>query len=284
MIKTILKVFGALVLLMVVFTFLPTELSRDDVVEGYNTTLDYSDSEVSNSLAYQFQESLVKQAQQEATNQGAEGHGDLRQVICQFATTLSERYSRGSDEHTATQLFYSLSGNSCTKCGQAESASYTSYAKCQQNIVEIAADSNVHKHFSCAAFASYCWGAVWQEAQGKFSAGATSLYERKWTTEWEDITSSNFETLKPGDMVSSGKHAMLYIGEYTTPDGTVWKHAVCHASEPGAEIKVNNWKYKSGWKVIRLEKCIQAVGSVTISDDYKTVLPDVTVTEGGVLP
>ena len=293
--KKILWVFGGVLVLFLVFTFLPTGMSRDEVIDSYLSTQDYAQS-VQSSLAYQYQQSLVQQAANTVGVAGERTNGDLADVICQVAIYLAETYGCGHEgaRHPSTQLKYSLNdSNKCNVCGYNGYDDYSTYNKNMATLREIVADSSVHGHISCAAFASFVWGLVWEEAQGKFSASTSTLRDLNWgSATFESINESDWwEHCKPGDIISRSKsngsgHTMIYIGNYTAPDGITIEHAIAHASIPRDNrdvlISPMSWDSSCSNYVIHLDDCVKVAGGVTISDDYKLLLPDVEVLTGGV--
>lgn len=292
--KKVLWAFAAFVLLFVIFTFMPTGLSRDDVIDSYLSTQDYAQS-VQSSLAYQYQQSLVQQALNNAGVAGEGENGDLASVICQVAIYLAETYGCGHEgaTHPSTQLKYALDNTyRCNACNYGGSDDYNTYTKCAATLREILADPSVHGHISCAAFASFVYGLVWEEAQGKFNASTRTLRNDKWgSSTYETLQESDWwEHCKPGDIISRSKgasgHTMIYIGDYTAPDGITIEHAIAHASYPSDnnDVLISKMSWKSDYEnyVIHLDDCVKVAGGVTISDDYKMLLPDVEVLSGGV--
>ena len=209
------------VLLMVIFSMMPTGATSDEVIDGYMSTTSFSSSS-SSYLLYMMQFSLADEGGFDAKYAGSTG-----EKIAQLAIDLCEKLGNGGNE--------SYSDTSGRKPGQfrysqSSTSDYNSAEALRQSINEMLADSSQTRSISCCAFATFCWHTM-LTGSSPFGTQCTRTVE----TNFQDIIEGDgtaeyiIEHAKPGDLLfytkdgstsppkaSNGnyRHAEVYIGPW----------------------------------------------------------------------
>lgn len=226
--------------------------------------------------------------------------GTLRGAIVDVATSIAYNWGNGGYNalHTTSKIFYEgASGSSRTAhchyvytdghmCRTKEVfGHYGSYEEMRAEYDAVKAGvADAHMHGSCCAFATFCQRFVWLEAP--FALG-TSNYrtvvarESGQDIELQDVSVIK-EKAKPGDIIQTSGHTMLWVGEWTAPDGYEFHNAIAEMSwdEGNADCRVLEVDNKSATQfyLIPLATVIKtyAANGPAFADGFSGLEVDIT--------
>lgn len=224
------------VLLMVVFTLMPTGNSTSDVLEGYQSTTSFARS----SSAYLLYMTQFQAAS--SNNHDEKFAGSIGEKIAAFAVTLCEEFGNGGN--------VAYSEESGRKVGQfrystSATADYSSREALLQSIQSLAKDTANTSNISCCAFATFCWDML-LTGNSPYGTGCTSTVANNFQDIIEGDGTAQYiiDNAKPGDLLFYTKeggtsppiaqnknytHAEIYIGTYAGVDALGNSYEIEHA-------------------------------------------------------
>lgn len=131
--------------------FIPTSKSKNEILNGYQSTVQFSSS----SMAYSYYLSQFEDVQNNSADIGYAN--TVRNNIASLAAGLCEKYGNGgSMEYTYTQrkqgqFRYSLALSGGKRVG------YNTRADMQEQLKRMSTDPNAVGYISCCGFALFCW-------------------------------------------------------------------------------------------------------------------------------
>lgn len=233
------------VLLMVVFSMMPTGASADEVIAGYQSTTSFSSSGSSH-LLYMMQFSLVDDNEYDSQYAGSIG-----KQIAQLAVDLCEQLGNGGNT--------SYSDSAGRKVGQfrystSNTVDYSTSEALRQNVMAMLKDSDKTCNISCCGFATFCWERM-LTGRSPYGTSCTSTIAENFQDiiEGDGTVQYIIDNAKPGDLLFYTKikstsppianpsarnyeHAELYVGPYSGVDanGTAYEleYACAGSNEP----------------------------------------------------
>lgn len=253
------------ILLMVVFTLMPTGVSSAEVLEGYQSTTSFASSGGSQ-LLYMMQFNLVKDAEYDAKYAG-----DIGKQIAQLGIDLCEQLGNGGNS--------SYSDISGRRVGQfrystANVGGYRTSEILRQNIVAMLSDSSKTCNISCCGFATFCWERL-LTGKSPYGTSCTSTIAQNFQDiiEGDGTVQYIMDHAKPGDLLFYTKtkstsppiadpssrnyeHAELYIGAYSGIDAQGNSYDLDYACAGSNEPSV------------RRDACIKSLSSTVPTGRY----------------
>ena len=234
--KKIARLLFVPVLLMVVFSLMPTGSSTDEVLAGYQSTTSFSASG-SSYLLYMMQFRLAKDSDYDAKFASSIG-----QSISALAVDLCEQLGNGGNTS------YSDAGG--RKIGQfrystSSTGDYATSNALRSSVVEMLRNPSKTSNISCCAFATFCWE-VLLTGNSPYGTGCTTTVAGNFQNiiEGDGTMQYVIDHAKPGDILFYTKiagsspptavngaysHAELYIGSYSGVDASGNPYEIEHA-------------------------------------------------------
>lgn len=256
----LLKLTAVLLVACLLFTFFPSSASTDQIIAVQSSLRTQGNVASSWQVAMEMRDSNEDYASQ-----------GIREDIVAFATTVALRYGngyvKGNDYTHATKIGKNISylnpDSTCPYASCDEPTYGTSkyncskpYVEAEERFAKMLKGEYSHVNFYCWAASTFIWGAIVPELRGGHHDG-NYLWQNTWVEVPKDDHDLLFATAKPGDIIAyanvaptwdsaTGKgtapgHANMYIGEWTSPEGIHFEHAVCNT---GWVDSYNDWVIK----------------------------------------
>lgn len=291
-----------LCVLALVFNFMPTGHSSAEIMSGFQESTSVQGSVQSSKLV-----GMYRAVENSGLVRGDDVNS-VREAVCLFAVKLAGQYGCGwykssSDYEFAQQKFQYSASNSAndmygvtwgTTYNGHSYAGYSTFDDLYDHLYAITQGTfdKDYQNISCAAYATFCAGAVisypelYKRGGGDWGRARPDILRAEMGS--DNGTTYVKENAKPGDLIefysdaacTSGEHTALYIGSYTFTDSSgnevTFEHAVVQSSwhTDGNHVKINDLSDSRCKGIIPLDLIISELAQSSESEIMNLIAVD----------